>query len=119
MRSLAIVDAQVRFRDETRAPAFATAALPITLRLEEFSTLADQASPFSFSATTQDGARISWSGNIGVFPLASTGELSIERLDLTHYQPLVAGLIRGQLKTGQLGVSGALPRSSAGPTDRR
>ncbi|WP_428353542.1 DUF748 domain-containing protein [Methyloprofundus sp.] len=69
----------------------------ITLHLENFTTLVDKGAELGFSMALNGGTRLNWSGNFGVNPIQSQGEINVEGLkfndvwslflqDLVHFK---------------------------------
>lgn len=82
---LAVEDARVLFRDETREPAFETTLGPLTVRLESFRTRGGGDSPYAFTGTTESGETFRWTGTVRSAPLRSAGTLAFERIQLPKY----------------------------------
>jgi len=66
-------------RDESRPTPFEENISPIDVSLDDFATRAGDTagSPYSFSATTENGATLTWEGTLAVLPLRSQGEIRL------------------------------------------
>jgi len=80
LRHARIVGGKIAFRDESRPTLFEEDIWPIDISLDHFATRSDGAagSPYSFSATTENGATLTWEGTLAVLPIRSQGEVRVE-----------------------------------------
>lgn len=102
IQHLLITNAVVSVADETVAPAFRTDYGPINVELTDFTTRRDRRGPYSFVATTGEGERFSWAGDISANPPRSSGEFI-----LTGIPPAKYAAYAGQFTTLRF-VSGLL-----------
>lgn len=72
---LAMVDRQAGYRNSLT---------PINFTLNNFSTLPDQDGTYSFSAESELGGKLRWTGNMSVNPLRGSGELSLQGATLSE-----------------------------------
>ncbi|MXR36670.1 DUF748 domain-containing protein [Craterilacuibacter sinensis] len=70
------------------------ALTPFDLSLNELSTLSGRDGLLQLNARLNDGARLTWQGRVGLSPLASQGELSLQGLKLASVWPWVAPHLR-------------------------
>ena len=79
IRHARIERGEVAIRDESRPTPFEEEISPIDIALDDFKTRADDSadSPYSFSATTETGATLTWQGTLSVLPLRSQGEVQL------------------------------------------
>src|SRR5690606_1880079 len=56
-------------------------------------------------ANGPNGARLEWQGQIGLAPIASTGQLKVSNLDLATFWPYVREAAPLALRNGRLGFS--------------
>ncbi len=79
------------FADQTVTPSFATRVEPLDVELTEISTLPDDKGQFKLTARTTFGAKVLWRGDTTLYPLAVTGALVVEDIDLSRLAPYVGG----------------------------
>jgi len=87
IRHFALVDGQADFVDRTVQPAFKTVFKPLDLTLDDLSTLPDDNGVYQISARTPFGAVLHWKGNVDLEPVAVTGSLSLEGIQLGQLAP--------------------------------
>ena len=104
--SLKVNSARLEFRDESRAKPFRTVLGPVTFAVTEFHTAGSRGAPYNFSATTEAGEKLAWTGTLTADPLESHGKFSIENLILAKYTPYIEDQIDSDLADGKLSVSG-------------
>ncbi len=66
---------------------FATRAAPLDLELTDLSTLPDRTGRYQVFARTGVGARVLWHGEATLRPLAASGNVSVDELDLARLAP--------------------------------
>lgn len=103
---LQVVDAQLDCTDNSRAQPFTTRVGPVSFDLRQFQTAGPREAPYRFSAVTEAGEKLAWTGTIRAVPFQSAGELKIENLVLKKYAPYYADLLHAQLASGTLSVEG-------------
>lgn len=84
IQRFALAGAWLEFTDQRIKPAFTTRVEPMDLELTDLSTQPDDQGQFQLSARTTFGARVAWQGSASLEPLATTGSLSIEDVDLNR-----------------------------------
>ena len=84
IQHLTLAGASLEFADQRVAPAFATRVDPMDLELSEISTLPNDKGLYKLSARTSFGAQFAWQGELGLEPLAMTGNISIDHIDLAR-----------------------------------
>jgi outer membrane protein OmpA-like peptidoglycan-associated protein len=77
VRNLVLSAGLVDFEDRTLSPPFATRLGPVGVALQGVSTLPDDSGAQAVVISTEDGARLSWSGTLSLNPLASSGHLEL------------------------------------------
>lgn len=85
--------ARINLLDQVPATPFATQLGPIHFGVSDFSTLPNKTGKQQFSFATEQGAKLSWSGNISLAPLASEGSVVIEG----PYLPLISDYLQDTL----------------------
>ncbi|HEY8995180.1 MAG TPA: DUF748 domain-containing protein, partial [Lacunisphaera sp.] len=90
VKSLAVRDARLHFADQSQPLPFATTLGPVSFELTEFYTAVERGAPYRFTAVTETGEKLAWTGTLSAAPLASTGELRLENVSLPKYAPYYA-----------------------------
>ena len=73
----AIENGRVAVRDESRKTPFEEEIAPIDIVLNDFATRAGEDSRYSFTAITESGASLTWTGTLSAIPLRSSGEIKL------------------------------------------
>ena len=89
IRHLRVSGAQMQLTDQRVTPAFATRIEPLDLDLSDVSTLPDDAGKFRLTAKTLFGAKLAWSGDLTLNPVASAGRIEFGEIDLGRLAPLL------------------------------
>lgn len=79
IRHARIERGSVTIRDESRPTPFEETIEPIDIAVDDFATRRDGEtdSPYSFGATTANGATLTWEGTISILPVRSRGEIRL------------------------------------------
>ena len=101
---LKISGARMSATELTTKQPFTKTVGPLELTLQNFATDPDNMNPYSFTGTTEDGEKYSWSGHFFLDPIRSTGEFSLEDISLLKYAPLYQDLVRFDVRDGTLGL---------------
>jgi len=99
---LSVSDAEIDYSDDSRAEPFHTHVGPTTFALRDFRTSGGPGAPGVFSATTEAGETVSWTGRLALAPLHSNGEIRLEKIALKKYAPFYDGLVRFDVTNGSL-----------------
>ncbi|PTY07707.1 hypothetical protein DB347_05615 [Opitutaceae bacterium EW11] len=100
---LAVNRAEFDYSDESRAEPFKTHLGPTTFVLREFRTSgAGAGAPGVFSARTEAGESLQWTGRLALAPLRSNGEVRVEQVALKKYAPYYSGLVQFDILNGTL-----------------
>ncbi|HEY9153560.1 MAG TPA: DUF748 domain-containing protein, partial [Opitutaceae bacterium] len=99
---LSVTDAQIDYADESRADPFHTHVGPTTFALRDFRTSSGPGAPGEFSATTEAGETIRWTGRLALAPLHSNGDVRLEKIALKKYAPFYEGMVRFDVADGTL-----------------
>ncbi len=75
---LEVISGNLGFVDNTQRIPFSINLMPLSLEVNDFSTLPDRVGPYALVASTNDGAKLAWSGNLSVSPIKSDGRLVLE-----------------------------------------
>ena len=103
---LEVRGARLDFVDQSRPRPFATTLGPVSFNLTDFSSAVAVGAPYRFEAVTETGEKLAWSGTLSAVPLASTGELRLENINLPKYAPYYADRLQAELTGGKLSLSG-------------
>jgi len=95
--SLKVTSAQVEFSDRSHAHVFDTVVGPASFAVTEFRTVSDRGAPYSFTAVTEAGEKLAWTGTLQAQPLSSAGELRLENIVLAKYAPYYAEQFQADL----------------------
>ncbi|MBP7143431.1 MAG: DUF748 domain-containing protein, partial [Opitutaceae bacterium] len=101
---VAVTDARLHFEDAGVPTPFSTDLGPLTFSLRNFTTSREATAPYSFSATSETGENLSWTGTLEPEALRSSGEFALTNLKLPKYAPYYEGLVRFKLRSGDLSV---------------
>ena len=99
---LSVSEAQMDYADLSRAEPFHTHVGPTTFALRDFRTSGGPGAPGVFSATTEAGEMISWTGRLALSPLHSNGEVRLEKIALKKYAPFYDTLVNFDVADGTL-----------------
>jgi hypothetical protein len=101
---LDIVQAQIDFSDRSRRRPFDTQIGPFDIKLEQFRSVPDSTSPYSFAGTTESGETFSWAGSVLTEPVRSTGTITFDGLQLKKYSPYYEQSVGFEIRDGKLGL---------------
>jgi hypothetical protein len=101
---IALTRGDLEYRDENRPTPFVSRLTPLGVELDGLSTLPDDRGKYLIAARLPDqGGVLKWRGEVGLNPLASSGEIGLEKLDLAKLARVVPAASRGfDLASGQL-----------------
>lgn len=97
---LKISGARMSATDLTTRKPFTKIIGPLELTLQNFATDPENKNPYSFTGTTEEGERFSWSGHFFLDPVRSIGDFSLENVSLVKYAPLYQDLVRFDIREG-------------------
>jgi len=86
IHSFVLAGARIDFTDKRILPAFSTRIEPVDIQLNKVSTLPNEKGKYRITAQTSLGARITLNSEASLNPLAITGNLSIENVDLARLE---------------------------------
>lgn len=101
---LKISGAKMSATDLTTKQPFTKVVGPLELTLQNFATDPDNMNPYSFTGSTEDGEKFSWSGHFFLDPIRSTGEFTLDGISLVKYAPLYQDLVRFDIRDGTLSL---------------
>lgn len=103
---LRVTEARFEFTDASRAQPFSSTFGPVTFALSGFRTVSRQGAPYAFEAVSESGEKFTWSGALQAQPLRSTGDFSLQQIQLPKYAPYYADRMQADVLGGNLSVSG-------------
>jgi len=102
---LELNNAELGVTDHSRTSGFATRLTPVSLRLENITSIPDKRGRLDFSADSADGVELQWQGEVQLEPLLLTGSVTAKGA----YIPLLHRYFRDSVKVdvpqGELSVS--------------
>ncbi len=90
--------------DRRHTPAFETHLGPTSFELHNFTTRPKRSGNYTFTATTESGETLAWSGTFTFAPLGSAGHLEIAGIKLAKYAPYYRDRIRFEVTGGSLAL---------------
>jgi uncharacterized protein involved in outer membrane biogenesis len=114
---LHIDGARVDFVDSATPRTFATTIGPWRIDLASFATRRDINSRYSFSGRTESGESFAWAGTVGIDPLRSEGDFSLDSLKLEKYGPFYERTVGFDVARGTASVK-AQYQVNFGPAGR-
>ncbi len=101
---LAVNRAELDYTDESRAQPFSTHLGPTTFVLRDFRTSGQTGAPGVFTALSEAGEDIEWTGRVALAPLRSSGELRIRKLAVKKYAPFYSQAVGFDVLDGTVDV---------------
>jgi hypothetical protein len=90
---------------DKRQPIPATESFyPLNINLANISTLPEREGPYTLTATSQDGMRLEWSGDVALQPVRSEGSLKFEHIPLATPWKFARSYLNISPPEGQLSV---------------
>jgi hypothetical protein len=105
VESLVITNGVVAVADFYRAAPFQSRFAPIDLHVADFTTRPRQDSPYEFTATTGESARLNWAGGLTLVPPASAGKFELVGIDLKKYATYLGEFTQLGVRDGKVSVS--------------
>ncbi len=87
VRDLAIENGTVDFKDLSLPKPFERNITGASFRITHVDTQPDVVNPMTIEFSTDDGAKVTWTGSIQVNPLTSKGEITIEGIQSSRFMP--------------------------------
>lgn len=106
INDLVVSNGKATYKDQSQSRNFRLALNSVNLKLHDFTTQPDDEGKYRFTATLGHGQSLAWHGTLGVAPLRSQGELSLQGLELAQFWPYIGQRFKVSLQHGQLGASG-------------
>lgn len=105
LHRFALVESSMAFTDKRVTPAFSTRIEPLNIALGEITTLPNKKGQYEIYARTAFGASVTWHGMTSLEPLAVTGNISIDEVDLARLSVFIKDKLPIPSPTGIAGVS--------------
>lgn len=105
VQHLELRQGRIDFEDQVPATPFATQIGPLEVTLEALSTLPNQAGRQAFEVTTETGARLAWSGTLGLDPLLSEGEVTLQGPHVPVVYRYLQDTLNFELQGGEVDVA--------------
>ena len=103
--ALRIEQGRLSVTDRGRSPAARETLAPITLRLVHFRSWGHSGGRFAVQATSGNGARIAWWGQVSMTPFASSGTLSLTGAHLAALAQFLPAQLPVRPRAGRISVS--------------
>lgn len=94
LQRLAVVGGRLRYADLRGAEAVRAEFGPLSLQLDDIATIAGQRGQGSAQIGLPGGARLAWSGELGLHPLASGGAVQLQGLEPRQLWDFARGRLR-------------------------
>ncbi|MED5492266.1 MAG: DUF748 domain-containing protein [Pseudomonadota bacterium] len=102
---IALIKNSLYFEDQRTSEPVVFAYDDLSLELHNLSTLPDNSSDMTLSASGPYGARLGWQGTLSLLPLRSTGHVSVNAAQLQTIWPYVRDRVAITLQSGALSAS--------------
>ncbi|SJM91141.1 hypothetical protein CRENPOLYSF2_2070003 [Crenothrix polyspora] len=79
---IAIIDGKLFWEDHHLDKSVTENITPINLKIDNFTTHADQQSKLGITLALVSGGKLEWKGKIGVNPIASQGQIKLDKIKL-------------------------------------
>lgn len=97
--------AQGRVDMDDRQAGHAAVLSPIAFDIERLSTLPEDRDKHVFTAQWSTGGRLRWQGEASLNPIRATGQVTLENVDLSSYQPYLKAFTRLQVAEGRMAAT--------------
>jgi uncharacterized protein involved in outer membrane biogenesis len=104
VQALTLEAGRLDLRDESRPTPWSRALGPITLSMDDFTTLAEREGRYQLTARTDRGGQLGWQGTLAVNPLRSAGELTLADIQLAPLWDYLKDDFDGALDAGRLAL---------------
>lgn len=103
---LVVEGGSIEFVDRSRVTPFTSVVEPVAFTLENFSTAAGAAGSYRLAGSTRAGETFTWSGRLTAAPFSSQGRIEFTSIDLPSYQPFLADVLAGEIRSGRADLVG-------------
>jgi hypothetical protein len=93
LQDFELTGGQIQLSDDSRRPAFRSTLSDLSFHIRGFTNVASAAaSPHRLFVESERKERVRWSGRLDLEPLAATGSVAVDDLDLPKYYPYLHDL---------------------------
>lgn len=104
---LVVTNGSLSITDLSLSSDFTTTISPINFDIQGFHTSGESDAPYSFSATSESGESLTWTGYVALAPLRSEGDFELKGISLPKYEPFYDIFLRTDVIDGTVGVEGS------------
>lgn len=101
-----VLGGNVTFEDRAHPSAFRTEIKPITFDLRNFATVGKEGGTYALSGASEAGERLSWSGTLTTYPLASHGKFEVGNLQAQTIWNYLRDSVPFELPSGVISIAG-------------
>lgn len=105
IKKLAISSGNIAFKDQTAGQGFRLALSPISVAVENLGSREKTPARYSFKIKTRSGAVLTGQGTADLGKLTSTGQVDLNGLPITQFEPYYRQVVKANIKSGQAGFS--------------
>ncbi len=116
LQSVRIVEGTIDVTDRRQSTPATVTITPLSIQLNDISTLPDRDGPYTLSAATGDGGSFSWSGEVRLHPFRSFGTLGFKDIQLATLWEFVRDSVNLKSPKGDIDVTMAYDVSVADET---
>jgi hypothetical protein len=116
LAAFSVIGGQVHYEDRSRGQPFKATLTPIEFALTDFRTQPEFENRYQFSAATDAGEQLVWSGQFSLQPLGSSGEFSIKALKVATIASYLEGSLPFAMNSGSIDLNGHYSLIASGET---
>ncbi|MEX0321136.1 MAG: DUF748 domain-containing protein [Puniceicoccaceae bacterium] len=105
--TLVVSDGSLSITDLSRTAHFTTTISPINFDIQGFHTSGESDAPYSFTATSESGESLNWTGYVALAPVRSKGDFELSGISLPKYEPFYDIFLSTDVIDGTVGVTGS------------
>ncbi len=102
--SLSLINGDLSFTDDS-VDGFKTVISPFSFNAKNIDTSPNKTAEYKFSLTTETSENITSSGTIQLNPLAASGSININNVNLPKYMPYATAFLAPKIASGSLSLS--------------
>jgi hypothetical protein len=115
---LVVSNGSLSITDLSRTSHFTTTISPINFDIQGFHTSGESDAPYSFSASSESGESLNWTGYVALSPVRSKGTFELRGISLPKYEPFYDIYLQTDVLEGTVGVNGSYTYSSGANSTR-
>lgn len=100
-----VIGGHLRWRDETVQPPMTATVTELALDVQQLSSITNDRGAIQAHARFGDGSQVQWQGHLSLKPIALTGALSLEGVQLATWAPYWAAPLQMAAPQGRLDFS--------------